>query len=109
MQKFVYIVSSPHGGSTLLSHVLGKHPQALNLGEVSFVPKLLAMGELCSCGSALRECEFWGAIVSRGAGGFCRFCRFFQGWEAVRAGRWGEGVRAKWRIPVRRAGGPLKN
>ena len=65
MHKFVYIVSSPHGGSTILSHVLGKHPQALNLGEVSFVPKLLAMGELCSCGSVLRECEFWGSIFAK--------------------------------------------
>lgn len=65
MQQFVYIVSSPHGGSTLLSHVLGKHPQALNLGEVSFLPKLLALGELCSCGSVLRECEFWGAIFAK--------------------------------------------
>jgi hypothetical protein len=64
MQKFVYIVSSPHGGSTLFSHVLGKHPQALNLGEVSFLPKLLALGELCSCGSKIRECEFWGGIFS---------------------------------------------
>jgi hypothetical protein len=62
MQKFVYIVSSPHGGSTLFSHVLGKHPQAINLGEVSFMPKLLALAELCSCGAVLRECEFWGQL-----------------------------------------------
>lgn len=59
MSVYVYIVSSPHGGSTLFSHVLGKHPDALNLGEVSFVPKLLALGELCSCGEQLRACTFW--------------------------------------------------
>lgn len=59
MQTYVYIVSSPHGGSTLFSHVLGKHPDAVNLGEVSFVPKLLALGELCSCGEELRQCGFW--------------------------------------------------
>ncbi len=64
MQKFVYIVSSPHGGSTLFSHVLGKHPQALNLGEVSFIPKLLALGEPCSCGLALRDCDFWGSVFA---------------------------------------------
>jgi hypothetical protein len=39
--------------------VLGKHPDALNLGEVSFIPKLLALGELCSCGDELRQCGFW--------------------------------------------------
>lgn len=65
MRKFVYIVSSPHGGSTLLSHVLGKHPEALNLGEVSFVPKLLALGEPCSCGEVLHACDWWGKVFAR--------------------------------------------
>jgi hypothetical protein len=31
--KFLYIVSSPHGGSTLLSLVLGMHPHAANLAR----------------------------------------------------------------------------
>lgn len=57
--RYLYIVSSPHGGSTLLSLVLGNHPQAGNLGEVSFIPKLLALGELCTCGTVLRECGHW--------------------------------------------------
>lgn len=60
--KFLYIVSSPHGGSTLLSHVLGRHPQATNLGEVSFIPKELAVGELCTCGERLADCTAWGEI-----------------------------------------------
>lgn len=60
--KYLYIVSSPHGGSTLLSHVLGRHPRATNLGEVSFVPKELAMGELCTCGDRLDACREWGEI-----------------------------------------------
>lgn len=60
--RYLYIVSSPHGGSTLFSYVLGKHPAAQNLGEVSFIPKLLALGEPCSCGVALRECPFWRPI-----------------------------------------------
>jgi hypothetical protein len=64
MSFFIYIVSSPHGGSTLFSHVLGKHPEMLNLGEVSFVPKLLALEELCSCGDALRECVWWGQVFA---------------------------------------------
>lgn len=57
---YLYIVSSPHGGSTLMSLVLGNHPAAANLGEVSFIPKLLALGELCTCGAQLRECGHWG-------------------------------------------------
>lgn len=58
--KYLYIVSSPHGGSTLLSLVLGNHPQAANLGEVAFIPKLLALGELCTCGEPLSACPHWG-------------------------------------------------
>ncbi len=64
-QKYLYIVSSPHGGSTLLSLVLGNHARAANLGEVSFIPKLLALGELCTCGAKLGECSHWDATFSR--------------------------------------------
>jgi len=57
--KFLYIVSSPHGGSTLLSSVLGMHPRAANLGEVSLLPKLLAKAEPCTCGALLAACAAW--------------------------------------------------
>lgn len=60
---FIYIVSSPHGGSTLLSHVLGKHGAAVNLGEVSFLPKLIALSEPCSCGSPIPECDYWSQVL----------------------------------------------
>lgn len=63
--KYLYIVSSPHGGSTLLSLVLGKHPLAVNLGEASFIPKLLALDELCTCGARLGECAEWGRVFDR--------------------------------------------
>lgn len=62
--RYVYIVSSPHGGSTLFSYVLGKHPRIQNLGEVSFIPKLMSLGEACSCGQAMRDCEFWTGIFA---------------------------------------------
>ena len=62
---YLYVLSSPHGGSTLFSHVLGKHPQAQNLGEVSFVPKLLALDEPCSCGVNMRACPFWQEVFAR--------------------------------------------
>ena len=57
--KFLYIVSSPHGGSTLLSLVLGMHPRAANLGEASLIPKQLAKGEPCTCGEPLGVCAAW--------------------------------------------------
>jgi len=57
--KVLYILSSPHGGSTLLSIVLGQQPLAANLGEVVFIPKLLALGERCTCGDPLAKCPQW--------------------------------------------------
>src|SRR4030095_3301953 len=57
--KFLYIVSSPHGGSTLLSSVLGMHPRAANLGEVSLLPKLLAKAEPCTRGGPVAACAAW--------------------------------------------------
>lgn len=60
--KYLNIVSTPHGGSTLLSLVLGGHPDAANMGEVSFIPKLLATGELCTCGTRLAECAEWSKV-----------------------------------------------
>jgi len=62
-RRYVYIVSSPHGGSTLLSHVLGKHGAAVNLGEVSFLPKLIALSEPCSCGDPIPECAYWSQVL----------------------------------------------
>lgn len=64
VMKYLYIVSSPHGGSTLLSLVLGRHETAANLGEVSFIPKLIAMGESCTCGARLAECAQWSRIFT---------------------------------------------
>jgi len=57
--KVLYILSSPHGGSTLLSLVAGNHPLVANLGEVSFIPKHLALTGKCTCGDVLAECTEW--------------------------------------------------
>lgn len=62
--KIVYLLSSPHGGSTLLSHLLGGHSTAANLGEVSFIPKLLALAENCTCGKPQVECTAWARVFA---------------------------------------------
>ncbi len=62
--KVLYILSSPHGGSTLLSLVLGNHPVIANLGEVSFIPKLLAIQGKCTCGDMLAECSEWADVFA---------------------------------------------
>ena len=62
--KILYILSSPRGGSTLLSYVLGRNSNMTNLGEVSFLPKLMALSEPCSCGDDLNSCPQWGKAFS---------------------------------------------
>ena len=62
--KSVYIMSSPRGGSTLLSLVLGRHADIANLGEVSFIPKLLALDELCTCQDQLNACSEWQSVFN---------------------------------------------
>jgi len=57
-------MSSPRGGSTLVSLVLGQHSKIANLGEVSFIPKLLALGELCTCSQSIRDCDEWGKVFN---------------------------------------------
>lgn len=60
--KALYIMSSPRGGSTLLSLALGRHSQIANLGEVSFIPKLLSLHEDCTCKERLSECPEWSNV-----------------------------------------------
>jgi hypothetical protein len=70
--RLAYILAASHSGSTLLSMLLGSHPQIATIGEMNLSPK--AMGDLdhyrCSCGDLIRRCRFWEQVregmVSRG-------------------------------------------
>jgi len=61
MVKLAYILAASHSGSTLLSILLGSHPQIATIGEMKLSRK--AMGDLasyrCSCGEFIRQCRFW--------------------------------------------------
>jgi hypothetical protein len=75
VRKYVYLASNSYSGSTLLSYLLGVHPE---IGTVSDVSGTRRTGEMdsyrCSCGRLMRECPFWDAIRSqaleRGLGDF---------------------------------------
>ena len=58
------IVCTSHAGSTLMAFLLDAHPEIVSIGEIA--PSLKALrrvknpGELlCSCGSAIQDCQFW--------------------------------------------------
>lgn len=59
--RVAYVLAASHSGSTLLSMLLGSHPQLATIGEMKFSSQ--AMGDLdryrCSCGVPIRACRFW--------------------------------------------------
>jgi hypothetical protein len=52
----------------LLDLLLGSHPMAMSLGEITQLPKNLALNTRCSCGSPIRRCSVWRAVIERLAG-----------------------------------------
>jgi hypothetical protein len=61
--KAVFICSAGHSGSTLLDLLLGSHSVAASLGEITQLPKNLALNSGCSCGQRVRKCEAWRPIL----------------------------------------------
>jgi hypothetical protein len=63
MTKVVYIMGHGYSGSTLLTFLLGTHPQIATIGELGIAPRAkesTAPEEyLCSCHSPVRDCGFW--------------------------------------------------
>ena len=64
MTKLAYILAASHSGSTLLSMLLGSHPQIATVGELKLSTS--AIGEIsryrCSCGEFICQCSFWQKI-----------------------------------------------
>ena len=57
--KYVYLLSAPHSGSTLIAALLGCHKDISTVGEFGTdFPKYL----LCSCGKEFANCNFWREI-----------------------------------------------
>ncbi len=61
--RLLYIVGSGRSGSTLLSRLLGAHPDIVSVGELLNYRQFFESAEererYCSCGSALLECSYW--------------------------------------------------
>ncbi len=67
MVRLAYILAASHSGSTLLSLLLGSHPQIATVGEMKL--SATAIGDVaryrCSCGEAIQECSFWRTVRER--------------------------------------------
>lgn len=60
---FVFICAAGHSGSTLLDLLLGAHPKGISVGEITQLPKNIALDSVCSCGQHLSNCEFWTRVI----------------------------------------------
>ena len=63
--KVTYVLAASHSGSTLLSLLLGLHPDVCTVGEL----KLSSLDDkeryLCSCGTRIKECLFWQKVSQK--------------------------------------------
>lgn len=65
-KKYIYILSQRYSGSTLLSFLLGTHPDIATIGERrKFYINSIADGGRdlkCSCGESFQDCSHWNHI-----------------------------------------------
>jgi Sulfotransferase family len=57
--RFVFVMAHSFSGSTLLSFLLGAHPEIATVGEMYISPAFNTEDYLCSCGQPIDECPFW--------------------------------------------------
>jgi hypothetical protein len=83
----LYVVSSPHSGSTILSTILGSHPDVFFAGELYEIPEPAWIpGVTCACGQPAAACPFWHAVRAR-----------FEATDDVEALHRDEGVYRNWK------------
>ncbi|MBN1346198.1 MAG: sulfotransferase [Phycisphaerae bacterium] len=63
MSDFVYIMSPSYSGSTLLTFLLGTHPQIATIGELKATSRGNVETYNCSCGEKIRDCPFWHRVA----------------------------------------------
>ena len=69
--QVLYVGGWGRSGSTLLSHLLGRLPEMVAVGELRYVWQAGVSGnELCGCGEPFDECPFWVAVGEEAFGGW---------------------------------------
>lgn len=65
---FAFILAHSFSGSTLLSFLLGAHPEIATVGEMFIAPNDDNHGNegyLCSCGEPIERCAFWRQVSEK--------------------------------------------
>ena len=69
----VFIGSVPRSGSTIMSDLLNENPHIVNIGElVHLWERGVIENNLCGCGEAFSDCEFWSKVGEVAFGGWHR-------------------------------------
>lgn len=69
----LFIGSVPRSGSTIMSDLLNENPHLINIGElVHLWQRGVIENNLCGCGQAFDECEFWTEVGEVAFGGWHR-------------------------------------
>lgn len=59
----LYVAGYGRSGSTVLDVLLGSHPDAVSVGEVTFLGRDWGRDErVCACGASYSACSFWGDL-----------------------------------------------
>jgi hypothetical protein len=62
--RVAYLLAASHSGSTLTAMLLNSHPEIVTAGEL----KITSLGNIdayrCSCGTPIRQCEFWSGVTA---------------------------------------------
>lgn len=59
MMSFTFVTAHSFSGSTLLSFLLGAHPEIATVGEMFIAQGIDPETYVCSCGERIAECPFW--------------------------------------------------
>lgn len=62
MTNFTFVMAHSFSGSTLLSFLLGAHPEIATVGEMFIARGIDPETYVCSCGERIGECPFWRRI-----------------------------------------------
>jgi hypothetical protein len=62
MTSFTFLMAHSFSGSTLLSFLLGAHPEIATVGEMFIAQGIDPQTYVCSCGQRIGECPFWRRI-----------------------------------------------
>lgn len=63
--RLVYVTGNGRSGSTLLDMILGAHPLATSLGEISNFDRYVRSNAACTCGEPMRACAFWSSFLDQ--------------------------------------------